>query len=417
MAGSPAVAATTSFCTSGLSNASLVGAGNGRGQRVHSETGVGWREVHTVPRLNVRFQRHRVVGAGGSSGANRSHLLSQEETEAQRQEGAGSEGPGASLFVLLPSGGACHFPLRLPFRPSSPPDHEWGARLEGRRVSVRRLQHLAEPWRAQSKGIPSRAWRGGGASGPRSLSFSVPRRRPCSTWTGKESTQKSLPGLWSWCVCGMLCVSTAGPPPYLWLVSLSSPCGPPGHAHPCTLCGSSLHPSLSLSFLGSLVFVLPRAAAQLQGASHPHLFAVSGPFPDSLGASLTCALFLAASLAVFFLSLIFPLWACTCMCVVPPPQTHAHTVSAPLWPGAGSSPRLKAQLSSPQAGQQEGSPELEPRAPAPLAALMLSLLRRFCVRVYSGPPWPSSRDSWEPVRAWPSLAWKVAPVWEQECPG
>ena len=70
------------------------------------------------------------------------------------------------MFVLLPSGGACHLPLRLTFRPSSPPDHEWGARLEGRRVSVRRLQHLAEPWRAQSKGIPSRAWRGAVPRGP-----------------------------------------------------------------------------------------------------------------------------------------------------------------------------------------------------------------------------------------------------------
>lgn len=85
--------------------------------------------------------------------------------------------------------------------------------------------------------------------------------------------------------------------------------------------------------------------------------------------------------------------------------------------GAGSSPLLKAQRGSLQARRQEGSLELEPRAPTPSAASVLSVPGRFCVRVYSRPPWPSSQDSWEPLQAWPSLAWKAAPVWEQECSG
>lgn len=117
------------------------------------------------------------------------------------------------------------------------------------------------------------------------------------------------------CVC-----PTAASTPLAGPGSLSSPCGPPCHTPPSTLCGSFMHSFLSLSFRDSLVCVLPRAASPYNSRGRPPAEVLCGPLPDSLhaglslGASLTCALFLTGPLAVFFSVSYFLLWVCTCTC-------------------------------------------------------------------------------------------------------
>lgn len=251
------------------------------------------------------------------------------KTEAQGQEGPCSKGPRSSEVSTDTSLPCCPPwlagelpPPTLPFLPWPLSEHELGARPKGTTVSVPHPGHLSSLGGYKARGFLT------GHSGV--AQGSVLTSQTSALWhldrEGGHPWQPVFPEesarAWSSCMCSKLRVSAPWPPPHPWLAL--APC-PPRVALPVTLL---LPPSVALScthFCLSLSVTLLCASCPGQRlcttpGGHPHTEVLCGPLPNSLcarlslGASLTCALFLTGPLAVFFSISYFLLWVCTCTC-------------------------------------------------------------------------------------------------------